>query len=182
MTFENYPLWIGFIVFVIFLLALDLGVFHRKAHIPSLRESLAWTIVWIVVALAFNVAIYFIYENHLFHAGEFGGSKDLDGLTAAKLFFTGYLIEKSLSLDNIFVIGMVFSFFGVPRIYQHRVLFWGIFGALVLRAVMILLGIALIQMFHWMLYVFGALLLITAVKCFCTGTKRFIRRTIRSLN
>ena len=164
MTFENYPLWIGFIVFVIFLLALDLGVFHRKAHVPSLRESLAWTIVWIIVALAFNVAIYFIYENHLFHAGEFGGSKDLDGLTAAKLFFTGYLIEKSLSLDNIFVIGMVFSFFGVPRIYQHRVLFWGIFGALVLRAVMILLGIALIQMFHWMLYVFGALLLITAVK------------------
>ena len=157
-------LWIGFIVFVVFLLELDLGVFHRKAHVPGLRESLVWTVVWVAVALAFNVCIYFIYEHHLFHAGQVGNENVLSGLAAAKLFLTGYLIEKSLSLDNIFVIGMVFSFFAVPRVYQHRVLFWGILGALVLRGVMILLGVALIQMFHWMLYVFGALLLITAVK------------------
>ena len=157
-------LWIGFITLVIFLLALDLGVFHRKAHVPSLRESLAWTIVWIATALMFNVGIYFIYECHLCHAGQAGTENVLNGTEAAKLFFTGYLIEKSLSLDNIFVIGMVFAFFGVPRIYQHRVLFWGIFGALVLRAAMILLGVALIQMFQWMLYVFGILLLYTAIK------------------
>jgi len=157
-------LWFGFIALVIFLLALDLGVFHRKAHVPSLRESLAWTIMWIVVALMFNVGIYFIYEHHLFHAGQAGNENVLNGMEAAKLFFTGYLIEKSLSLDNIFVIGMVFAFFGVPRMYQHRVLFWGILGALVLRAAMILLGVALIQMFQWVLYVFGALLLYTAIK------------------
>jgi len=157
-------LWIGFVAFVIFLLALDLGVFHRKAHVPGLGESIAWTVLWIVTALLFNVAIYFIYENHLCHAGESDGKNVLGGLEAAKLFLTGYLIEKSLSLDNIFVIGMVFSFFAVPPIYQHRVLFWGILGALVLRAAMILLGVALIQMFHWMLYVFGALLLLTAIK------------------
>jgi len=139
-------------------------VFHRKAHVPGLGESLAWTAVWIVVALTFNVVIYFIYEGHLCHAGESGGKNVLSGLEAAKLFLTGYLIEKSLSLDNIFVIGMVFSFFAVPSIYQHRVLFWGILGALVLRGMMILLGVALIQMFQWTLYVFGALLLITAVR------------------
>ena len=157
-------LWIGFIVFIVFLLALDLGVFHRKAHVPSLRESLVWTILWVAVALAFNVGIYFIYEHHLFGIGQLAGENIMNGAQAAKLFLTGYLIEKSLSLDNIFVIGMVFSFFAVPPIYQHRVLFWGIFGAIVLRAVMILLGVALIQMFHWTLYVFGALLLITAIK------------------
>ena len=157
-------LWLGFIVFVVFLLALDLGVFHRKAHVPGLRESLGWTLLWVAVALAFNVGIYFLYENHLFHAGQDGSTTVLGGMEAAKLFLTGYLVEKSLSLDNIFVIGMVFSFFAVPPVYQHRVLFWGIFGALILRALMILLGVALIQMFHWMLYVFGALLLITAIK------------------
>jgi tellurite resistance protein TerC len=160
-------LWIGFITLIIFLLLLDLGVFHRKAHIPGIRESLAWTSLWIILALIFNVGIYFLYENHLFGIGyektvlrETG----INGMEAAKMFFTGYLIEKSLSLDNIFVIGMVFSFFGVPRLYQHRVLFWGIFGALLLRGVMILLGVTLIQMFDWILYIFGLLLLVTAVK------------------
>ncbi|MDR0610802.1 MAG: TerC family protein [Planctomycetaceae bacterium] len=156
-------LWVGFIGLVIFLLLLDLGVFHRKAHVPGIRESLGWTSLWIAIALIFNVCIYFMYENHLFGIGV-GYGKELNGIEAAKMFFTGYLIEKSLSLDNIFVIGMVFSFFGVPRIYQHRVLFWGIFGALLLRGVMILLGVTLIQMFDWILYIFGLLLLVTAVK------------------
>ncbi|MDR1140297.1 MAG: TerC family protein [Planctomycetaceae bacterium] len=160
-------LWFGFIVLVIFLLLLDLGVFHRKAHVPGIRESLGWTSLWIALALIFNVGIYFLYENHLFGIGygKIGLSETvINGTEAAKMFFTGYLIEKSLSLDNIFVIGMVFSFFGVPRLYQHRVLFWGIFGALLLRGVMILLGVALIQMFDWILYIFGGLLLVTAVK------------------
>jgi tellurite resistance protein TerC len=160
-------LWFGFIVLVIFLLLLDLGVFHRKAHVPGIRESLGWTSLWIALALIFNVGIYFLYENHLFGIGygKIGFSETvINGAEAAKMFFTGYLIEKSLSLDNIFVIGMVFSFFGVPRLYQHRVLFWGIFGALLLRGVMILLGVTLIQMFDWILYIFGGLLLVTAVK------------------
>ncbi|MDR1963745.1 MAG: TerC family protein [Planctomycetaceae bacterium] len=158
-------LWFGFIGLVIFLLLLDLGVFHRKAHVPGIRESLGWTCFWVVLALIFNVGIYFLYEKHLLGVGlgEHGESI-LGGATAAKMFFTGYLIEKSLSLDNIFVIGMVFSFFGVPRLYQHRVLFWGIFGALLLRGVMILLGVALIHFFSPILYFFGALLLVTAVK------------------
>ena len=164
MIMDTLWLWFGFIVFIIFLLALDLGVFHRKAHVPSLSEAVTWTVIWIAVALTFNVGIYFIYENHLLHAGQDGSENVLNGMEAAKLFLTGYLIEKSLSLDNIFVIGMVFSYFGVPRAYQHRVLFWGILGALVLRAAMILLGVALIMMFHWVLYVFGALLLYTAIK------------------
>ena len=157
-------LWVGFIVLIVFLLALDLGVLNRKAHVPSFRESLAWSMLWITVALAFNVGIYFIYENHLFGIGMSDGEVTLTGAQAAKLFFTGYIVEKSLSLDNVFVIGMVFAFFAVPPIYQHRVLFWGIIGALVLRCVMILFGVALIEMFEWMLYVFGAMLLLTAIK------------------
>ncbi len=157
-------LWIGFVALIMFFLALDLGVFNRKAHVPGIRESLGWTIFWVVMALLFNVAIYFIYENHLFHVGQKGGENILSGVQAAKMFFTGYLIEKSLSLDNIFVIGVIFTYFAVPRIYQHRVLFWGIFGALVMRAAMILLGVALIQTFHWILYIFGGVLLFTAIK------------------
>lgn len=157
-------LWIGFVALITFFLALDLGVFNRKAHVPGIRESLGWTFFWITMALVFNVAIYFMYEHHLFHIGQDHGRNVLSGAQAAKMFFTGYLIEKALSLDNIFVIGVIFTYFAVPRIYQHRVLFWGIFGALVMRAVMILLGVALIQMFHWILYIFGVILLLTAFK------------------
>ncbi|MDR2440308.1 MAG: TerC family protein [Planctomycetaceae bacterium] len=162
-----FGLWIGFIALIIFLLLLDLGVFHRKAHIPGIRESLGWTSLWIVLAMIFNAGIYFLYENHLFgigHGKTFLSGMNINGIEAAKMFFTGYLIEKSLSLDNIFVIGMVFSFFGVPRLYQHRVLFWGIFGALLLRGIMILLGVTLIQMCDWILYIFGLFLLVIAVK------------------
>jgi tellurite resistance protein TerC len=157
-------LWIGFIGLIIFLLSLDLGVFNRKAHVPGISESLKLTAFWVLLALIFNVGIYFLYHNHYLGIGTKNGQAVLDGATAAKLFFVGYIIEKSLSLDNIFVIGMVFSFFGVPEIYRHRVLFWGIFGALLLRGAMILLGVTLIQMFEPILYFFGVLLLFTAVK------------------
>lgn len=163
---ESIWLWVGFTALVVFFLALDLGVFNRKAHVPGIRESLAWTLFWVLMALAFNVLIYFIYEHHWLGVGV---NLHEDGATAAKMFLTGYLIEKSLSLDNIFVIGMIFAYFGVPRLYQHRVLFWGIFGALILRAVMILLGVALISMTKWTLYVFGGILLYTAIKMLFAG-------------
>ncbi len=156
-------LWGGFVVFVLAMLALDLGVFNRKAHVFTIREALYWTMLWVCLALAFNVAIYFLYEHHWLGIGLTVGH-ELDGRTAALQFFTGYVIEKSLSLDNIFVIAMIFSYFSVPAIYQHRVLFWGIIGALVMRGLMILAGVALIQRFDGVVYVFGALLIMTAVK------------------
>jgi tellurite resistance protein TerC len=156
-------LWVGFVVFVLAMLALDLGVFNRKAHVFTIREAIAWTSLWVALALGFNVAIYFLYERHWLGVGLSIGH-ELDGRTAALQFFTGYVIEKSLSLDNIFVIAMIFSYFSVPTIYQHRVLFWGIIGALVMRGLMILAGAALIERFDWIIYVFGALLIMTAVK------------------
>lgn len=156
-------LWIGFITLVLFLLALDLGVFNRKAHVIGAGEALGWTALWVAVALLFNVAVFYIYEHHWLGVGlEIGHA--LGGKQAALQFFTGYLIEKSLSLDNIFVIALIFSYFSVPLKHQHRLLFWGVLGALVLRAVMILAGTALINRFTWMVYVFGGLLLVTAVR------------------
>jgi tellurite resistance protein TerC len=140
-------LWIGFTAFVLAMLALDLGVFHRKAHVVRCREALAWTLVWIALALVFNLLVY----------QRFGPERGLE-------FLTGYLIEKALSVDNIFVFVVIFSFFGVPAAYQHRVLFWGIVGALLMRAVFILAGAALLQRFHWIIYLFGAFLVATGVK------------------
>lgn len=139
--------WILFNVFILAMLALDLGVFHRKAHVVSLRESFAWTGVWIALALLFNLGVWHFA----------GGQKALE-------FFTGYVIEKSLSVDNVFVIALLFSYFAVPPVYQHRVLFWGILGALVMRALMIALGAALIAKFTWIIYVFGAFLVLTGIK------------------
>lgn len=139
--------WIGFNLFVIGLLALDLGVFHRKAHTVSLKEALTWSVVWIALALSFNAALYF-----------------LNGPEQALQFFTGYLIEKSLSVDNIFIMVMIFSYFQVPAAYQHRVLFWGILGALVMRGLLIAVGTALIDEFHWIIYVFGAFLILTGIR------------------
>lgn len=156
-------LWIGFVLFVIGMLALDLGVFNRKAHLVKIREAIAWTVFWVVLALAFNVAVYYMYEHHWLGIGTTIGH-EIDGRTAALQFFTGYVIEKSLSLDNIFVIALIFAYFSVPAIHQHRVLFWGILGALILRGAMILAGAALIQRFDWIVYVFGVLLILTAVK------------------
>jgi tellurite resistance protein TerC len=155
-------LWIGFVILVLLLLALDLGVFHRKAHVVKVREALLWSGVWVGVALLFNVFVYFGYEHHWL--GMDLPNVEPDGQAAAVLFFTGYVVEKSLSVDNLFVIALIFSYFGGPPAYQHRVLFWGILGALVLRGAMILAGAVLIDRFHWILYVFGAFLIVTAAK------------------
>jgi tellurite resistance protein TerC len=143
----NYWPWIGFNVFVLIMLALDLGVFNRKSHVISVKESISWTLVWIALALTFNLGI-----------GHFmGNDKALE-------FLTGYVIEKSLSVDNIFVIALLFSYFSVPPRYQHKVLFWGILGALVMRASMIAVGAKLIAEFAWIIYVFGAFLILTGIK------------------
>ncbi len=139
--------WVGFNIFVLAMLALDLGVFHRKAHVVRVREALAWSAVWVALALAFNVGIYF------WKGGE-----------TALQFLTGYVIEKSLSVDNLFVFLVLFSYFKVDPLYQHKILFWGILGALIMRAGMIAVGAALISRFHWVIYIFGALLVLTGVK------------------
>ena len=140
-------LWVGFNVFVLAMLALDLGVFHRRAHEVSLREAATWSAVWVALALSFNYGVY-----------HFMGAR------AGLEFLTGYLIEKALSVDNIFVFVLIFSYFKVPRRYQHRVLFWGILGALLLRGAMIAAGAALIARFHWIIYVFGAFLVFTGIR------------------
>jgi tellurite resistance protein TerC len=140
-------LWAGFNLFVLAMLALDLGVFHRKAHTVSFKEATAWSAVWITLALLFNAGIWYFR-----------------GPEAGVQFLTGYLVEKSLSIDNIFVIALIFSYFAVPAIQQHRVLFWGILGALAMRAAFILAGAALLEAFHWIIYVFGAFLIVTGLK------------------
>jgi tellurite resistance protein TerC len=145
--FDNLWLWVGFNAFVLVMLALDLGVFHRKSHVVSLRESLTWTTVWVALALLFNAGLWH-YK---------GGQVALE-------FFTGYVIEKSLSVDNIFVFVMLFSYFRVPPVYQHKVLFWGILSALLMRAGMIGVGAVLIAKFSWILYIFGAFLILTGIK------------------
>ena len=140
-------LWAGFTVFVLAMLVLDLGVFSRKAHVVSVREALIWTGVWISLSLVFNLGVYF----------WFGSDRALE-------FLTGYVIEKALSVDNIFVFIVVFSVFAVPAKLQHRVLLWGILGALVMRALFIVLGAALLHKFHWISYLFGAFLVFTGIK------------------
>ena len=161
-------------IFVISLLALDLGVLHRKAHIVSMKEALLMSAVWIALGLAFSVFVYHGYEHQWLGLGSTVDSVDdtiNDGQSATIKYLTGYILEKSLSVDNIFVIAMLFGFFAVPAIYQHRVLFWGIIGALAMRAVMIVVGAALIAEFHWILYVFGVFLIVTALKMFFMKTE-----------
>ena len=150
-------LWVGFNVFVLAMLALDLGVFHRKAHAVSGKEALIWSVVWISLSLAFNVVIYFFWDRMM--PGSSYSNTD-----AALAFLTGYLIEKSLSVDNIFVFILIFSFFAVPAAYQHRVLFWGILGALIMRGTLIAVGAALLKEFHWIIYIFGAFLIFTGIR------------------
>lgn len=159
--------WAGFIAIILLLLALDLGVFHRRSHVVRASEAAIWTTVWVVCALLFNVAVYFLYEHQVFGIGREIGHA-LTGKQAALQFFTGYVIEKSLSLDNIFVIAVVFAYFGIPPMFQHRVLFYGILGALVMRGAMIAAGAVLIQQFWWVTYAFGGLLILTAVKMLIT--------------
>jgi len=156
-------LWGGFIVLVLALLALDLGVFNRNPHVVSTKEALGWTAFWVALSLAFNALVYVMYEHHWLGIGQEVGHQ-LSGRDAAIRFFTAYVVEKSLSLDNIFVIAMIFAYFKVPAQYQHRVLFWGILGALIMRGAMIGAGIAVIERFSWLVYVFGGLLIATAVK------------------
>jgi tellurite resistance protein TerC len=160
--------WALFVALVLTLLALDLGVFHRRPRAVRTREGLAWTAFYISLALAFNVLIYFLYERHWLGIGQAVGHP-LDGGTAALQFLTGFLLEKSLSLDNIFVIALIFAYFRVPLVYQHRVLFWGVLGALVLRGVMIALGAALISRFDWVVYLFGGILILTAARMLLVG-------------
>jgi tellurite resistance protein TerC len=155
--------WIGLLVVLVSMLALDLGVFHRRVREQTTGEALAWSLLWISTALCFNAFIYFAYENHWMGIGLVVGH-EIDGRQAAIEFFTAYVVEKSLSLDNIFVIAMIFAYFEIPLENQHRVLFWGVAGALVMRALFIVSGLALVEHFAWTTYVLGAVLLATAVK------------------
>jgi tellurite resistance protein TerC len=140
-------LYVGFNVFVLAMLALDLGVFHKEAHVVSMKEAAGWSALWVTLALVFNYGIYHFM-----------------GPQAGLEFLTGYLIEKALSVDNIFVFVLIFSYFQVPPRYQHRVLFWGILGALLMRGAMIAAGAVLIERFHWIIYVFGAFLVFTGIR------------------
>src|SRR5262245_43182669 len=146
MTDALWP-WVLFTGFILGMLALDLGVFHRDAHVVTKKEAAVWSIVWITLALAFNAGIYY-----------------MSGPERALEFLTGYLIEYSLSVDNIFVFILIFSYFAVPESYRHRVLFWGILGALIMRGVFIIVGAALLHRFHWIIYLFGAFLVFTGIK------------------
>jgi len=150
----HFWFWIAFNFGVLCLLAIDLFGFQRKAHAPSIKEAAIWTSVWVALSLGFNVLIWF-----------------WEGEAKALEFFTGYLVEYSLSVDNIFVFVLIFSYFAVPAAYQHRVLFWGIFSALLLRGIMIGIGVALVEKFHWVLYLFGAFLLFTGIRI-CFSKKR----------
>ena len=170
-------LWAGFLIFVILMLALDLGVFHREAHVVSLRESLIWSTIWIVLSLLFVFPLYWIYSTN------FGGVMDYDPdvlaaspssypdspWKACVMYLTGYLTEKSLSVDNIFVIALIFALFQIPDRYQHRVLFYGILGALIMRAVFIVTAVELLEKFHWIIYIFGAFLIFTSLKLLFAG-------------
>lgn len=140
-------MWGGFLLFVLLMLALDLGVFHKKAHVVSIKEATIWSIVWVVMASIFGGVVW----------SQMGPTPGLE-------FFTGYLIEKSLAVDNLFVFVAVFGYFAVPAVHQHRVLFWGVLGALVMRAIFIIGGAALLAQFHWIIYLFGAFLLFTGLK------------------
>jgi tellurite resistance protein TerC len=144
---DHILFWIGFNVLVIIMMALDLGVFHKKTHKVPVKEAVVWTIIWVTVAMIFNVLIYF----------DMGKIKALE-------FFTGYVIEYSLSVDNLFVFILIFSYFKVSDKYQHKVLFWGIIGALIMRGIFIFAGVALINRFHWIIYIFGGFLVYTGVK------------------
>jgi tellurite resistance protein TerC len=144
---EGIAAWLVFFALVLVMLFLDLGVFHKKNHEVKIKEALIWSGVWILLSLLFAAGIYYVY-----------------GQTKALEFLTGYVIEKSLSIDNIFVFIMIFGYFGVKAHLQHKILFWGVMGALVLRALFIVLGISLINSFHWIIYVFGAFLIITGIR------------------
>ncbi len=164
--------YIGFIALVMGFLALDLGVFHREAHEVSMKESIIWSSIWLTCGVSFTAFIYYAYQHHWLGLGletptYVGGTivlGEVTGATAAIQYLTGYVVEKSLAMDNIFVIAMIFGYFAIPAKYQHRVLFWGIIGALIMRGGMIFLGAELIMRYNWILIIFGIFLILTAVK------------------
>ncbi len=162
----EYPMWVWIFFFAVVLIALfvDIGIVNRKAHAPTRRETISWSIVWVSIALLFNVFIYWVASTYYDSA---------TGLFKAKEFFTGYLIELSLSVDNLFVFLLIFSYFKVPKKYQHRVLFWGIVGALGMRMIMIFAGAELVERFHWILYLFGVFLIYTGIKMFSGDDEGF---------
>ncbi len=165
----SFWVWPAFSGLLLALLAIDLGVLNRKAHAIGVREALVQWGVWVACALAFTVAVYFLYQSHIGGLGLAasqisGGRRDVPGMEAAQLFLTGYIVEASLSMDNMLVIALILAYFRVPREFQHRVLFWGIIGAVVLRGAMIFIGAGLLQHYHWLIYVFGAILLASAIK------------------
>ncbi|MGB5666065.1 MAG: TerC family protein [Maribacter sp.] len=175
-------IWIVFIALVVVFLALDLGVFHKHEHVIKSKEAGMWTAIWVTVALSFSGVIYW-----LFSSGLIDNPTGLSPNTAVLKYITGYLIELSLSIDNVFVIAVIFSAFKIPPLYQHRVLFWGILGAIVFRGLMILFGVALITKFEWIIYVFGVFLLYTAFKMFKSSDsdfnpkKSFVFRQIKKI-
>jgi tellurite resistance protein TerC len=154
---EMIWLWVGFNAFVLGMLALDLGVFHRKSHVVGFKEAAIWSSVWIAMAMLFNALLFFFWE-------QWAPNSEYTSSEASILFLTGYIIEKSLSIDNIFVFVLIFTYFAVPREYQHRVLFWGILGALVMRGAMIFAGAALLEQFGWIVWIFGAFLIFTGIR------------------
>jgi tellurite resistance protein TerC len=161
-------LWLGFFALVFIMLALDLGVFHRKAHEISLREALGWTVFWVALGLCFSGIVYLMYEHHWGGAGA-TTAKHLHGLDAMVLYLTGYLLEESLSVDNLFVISLLMTSMRVPGKYQHRLLFWGILGALIFRGTMITGGVWLVNRFTWTFYIFGGFLVISGVRMMFAG-------------
>ena len=157
--------WIGFILLVIVLLAIDLGVFNKEAHVVTTAEALRWTTVWVTISLLFSIFIYFAYQNQWL-----GESVHIDsGKQAVLTYLTGYLVEQSLSVDNIFVIAVIFTYFRIPAESQHRVLFWGILGAIIFRGLMVGVGVVLIERFSWITYVFGAFLFYAAYQMLRSG-------------
>jgi tellurite resistance protein TerC len=167
----NLIVWLGFFAIFIGVLALDLGVLHRESRAMEVRQALGWTVVWILVALSFAALVYGVYEHHWFGWGLSASAPS--GAEAAIQYITGYLLEWSLSVDNIFVIAVIFTFMKIPPQYQYRVLFWGIVGAIVLRGAMIAMGAALIHAFDWMFYVFGAILLVSAARMLRSEEEQF---------
>ena len=160
--------WILFVSMIIVFIAIDLGVFNRNAHVISVREASIWTSIWVSFALAFSGVVYYVYSN-----GYIDNPTGLTSSDAVLKYITGYLIELSLSVDNIFVIAVIFGSFNIPRKFQHRVLFWGILGAIVFRALMILFGVTLVNQFSWMIYIFGLFLLYTAYKMYTSPQFEF---------
>jgi tellurite resistance protein TerC len=167
----NWIVWSGFFAIFLSVLVLDLSVLHRESRTMGVRQALLWTVVWIAVAMSFSALVYGLYDQNWF--GWRTGPNDPAGGEAALQYVTGYLLEWSLSVDNIFVIAVIFSFMKIPAQFQYRVLFWGIVGAILLRGAMIAMGAALIHAFDWMFYVFGAILLLSAARMLKPDEEQF---------